>query len=528
MKPSKPNFVFFCVDQMQAACLGCAGHPDVRTPHLDQLAQKGVRFDRAYCENPICTPSRVSMFTGLSSRQHGVLGNGRCIPHTTPTMVEALRNAGYRTHATGKFHLQPWSSPPESEVQSLRTMPYSHENGQLWDQREITSLPEGYFGFETSDFVGGHGDYVFGAYEHWLREQHPGFAVPRIKNVREAWRKPFDVPIEHPGYIGACFQLDIPAEIHYNTWIAERSADFLRTADVERPFFLWCSFPDPHHPFAACNPYNDLYDPDELTLPANWNQKVPETSGLAAIPRHMHGFRMEAFDEAGLRHNLAQTYGMITHIDDCVGKVLEELKRSGRADETHIAFLSDHGEYLGGHHLVTKGNHPFEEIMRVPMIWKAPTDRAEPAVVDGIVSLLDLAPTVLELAGVPLEKLCPEPHVRGPDLGWIGGQSLRECLLNSQPLPDRPFIATREDHWPRGHERSGMLRLRVLYRRNWKLIVTDQPAIGALFNLEKDPLELTDLWGDPAHREVRRGLMEEYRLEALRTEYHGLGRISSA
>jgi arylsulfatase A-like enzyme len=529
----RPNFLFFCVDQMQAECLGCAGHPDVRTPNLDRLAARGVRFERATCENPICTPSRISILTGLSSRQHGILGNGRLLRHTVPTFASVLRRAGYRTQACGKMHLQPWSQERSLRNSGVdrRGLPHSWEDRLLWQEGTIKAVPEGYFGFEACDLVTGHVDYAGGDYLHWLEREHPDWAVPIENTSRVDWRDPFPDKIEHPGHIGSCFRLKMPAEIHYNTWIADRSGDFLRAQKGDDPFLLWCSFPDPHHPFAAAGVYNDMYDPEVLRLPDTWDQYVDADCGLDAIPHHMHGFRHEAFNEAGLRHILAQTYGMISHVDDCVGKVLTALQESGHADDTVVVFLADHGEYLGSHHLLAKGNFLFEELMRVPLIWCDPQTSQKGTVASERVSLLDLAPTILDRVGISMENLWPEVHIpqRAP-YPCFDGRSLNPRIRDGKALEPRDFLASRDDHfaaWSPEY-RPGLLRLRCFYRDDWKLVVSNQGDIQALYHLGEDPHECRDRWNDPACAATLSELLSACRLHCLDREWIGHGRVGSA
>ena len=159
---SRPNFLVFVVDQMHSGSLGCNGNPDVQTPNIDSIAQQGVTFSRCYCNNSVCMPSRSSMITGLTPRQHGCITNGTLLPEHIPTISGALADAGYRTHAVGKLHLQPFSVKATADNSIL-----SWESRELWDNGQITSLPSPYYGFQTTDFVGGHVSYNFGDYTNW-------------------------------------------------------------------------------------------------------------------------------------------------------------------------------------------------------------------------------------------------------------------------------------------------------------------------------------------------------------------------
>ncbi len=528
----RPNFLVFCVDQMQAACLGCAGHPDVRTPNLDQLAARGTRFERAYCENPVCTPSRLSLFTGMSSRQHGVTTLGRFVPETTPTVASALREVGYRTHSSGKLHLQPWGLGDLQVEDRGRNIHYSGREGlKAWNEGRIPSIPEGYFGFEKVDFVGGHADYAYGDYLNWLDREHPRWGASLREHFRDAaWA--YSRTGEHqltPEGIAKCYRMEIPEELHYNRWIAGRTIAFLNQLSERDSFFSWCSFPDPHHPFAATRPYSEMYSPGDLTLPATWNDPAGQGQGMQGVPAKAYGVELDAFNEAGLREMLAQTYGMITHIDDCIGEVLRALEDSGKANETEIIFLADHGDYLGSHHLVTKGLFLFEEIMKVPMIWAAPTaqteaiGRSEP----GLASLLDFAPTILSRAGLDMKVLKPFNHWVGNDLPWFDGIDLSATIDRGTHLDERTLIGTKEENGCTIPGSTHGYRARCYYRENYKLILSNIPGNRALFDLAADPREEHSLWDNPEYRSIRDEILLEYALDSLDSEYCGLPRMNA-
>ena len=499
--PDRPlSFLVICVDQMQGACLGIHGHPDVQTPNLDALARSGTSFRRAYCANSVCMPSRASMITGLTPRQHGVITNGTNLPGEVPTLGAALMGAGYRTHAAGKLHLQSWS--PACYVPEGEEPGWSWEDGDRWNRGTIERLPLPYYGYQSVDMCGGHVDYCFGDYRRWLKAEHGG--------VFEQYAAP-------PGERVApdCWPIDVPPELHYNTWIADRSREFITSLDNAQPFFLWCSFPDPHHPFSACAEYKARFDPSSLTLPSTWNV---EEDAAPTLTERRNSYRMAQFDETGLRQILAETYGMIAHVDECVGRVIEALDQSGRADDTVIVFTADHGEYLGAHHLVGKNLWHLEELVRVPYIWHIPGQKAQ-GVRDDIVSHLDLVPTILELAGLSPQALCRRPY-GGYRHGGISeppampGRSLGPTLRKDAPLDPKPALIEFDSDNEPGH----MIRMRTVIDGDWKLIYYGTPGEAALFNLADDPEERVNRFHDPSCIEVRATLMETMIRTLIRTD----------
>ncbi len=532
----RPDFLVICVDQMQAASMTCAGHPDVKTPNLDKLAAAGTRFSRAYCENPVCTPSRLSIITGLSSRQHGVYCNGQFLPSDIPTVTSVLREAGYRTKACGKLHLQPWSldwsrnsNPQRGWRRQVQDGLHSFEDQNMWNSGKITTIPPGYFGFESVDYVGGHIGYTFGDYKTWLREESPEWH--RILSDPD-WRKGerfqacyfHDNEAQTPGGIAASWRMNVPIELHHNTWIADRSIAYIDSLQEDEDFFLWCSFPDPHHPFAASKPYSEMYDPDTVTLPPNWENAFTANE----LPMRSHGIPLSQFNERGLREMLAQTYGMITQIDDNIGRLVQCLEDNGRLDDTVIVFMGDHGDYLGAHHLICKGVFPFEELIRVPYIWRAPA--ATPAqCCDVPVSLLDFAPTVLDYAGVPLDELKPRlDYGVNSEIPWFNGISLKQALGDGVDAPARPLMITKEESNVHNSQGGPEVRGRCLISGTKKTTIYARHADNCLYDLESDPYEQRNLWDDPSAATLQAELLKQFAEESIWTEFVGVGRTGGA
>ena len=482
---SRPNFLIFIVDQMNSFSLGFHDNPDIHTPNLDRLCTAGVSFGRAYCSNPVCSPSRATLHTGLTPRQHGLTTNGCLLADEIPTLPEQLADAGYRTHCAGKIHLHPFTTAERHRNET----PISWESRQLWNEGVITELPHPFYGYQTTDYVGGHVDYVNGDYVTDLEARHPG---SRAKLGQES--------AYHTLPNSETWRMPIEAERHYNHWIADRSMDFLDSIQQGESFFLVTSFPDPHLPFAACRPYSEMYAPAELTLPTTWNEPDHPCQYLAG--RNWYPDQLD-WDEAVLRESIAQTYGMITHIDDNVGRVLSHLTKVGLADNTVIAFLSDHGEYLGAHHLLSKGPWPYEQVVRVPYIWNAP-DSIPQGRRDDVVSLLDFAPTILDYAGISQESM----FMRGNwhcDFVGLPGRSLREAITSSDSLDDTGALVEFDDDY-----RSGtMCRYRMLIKSRFKLTVYGGTGQGVLFDLEADPFERRNLWNEPAYLESKCGMLSD-------------------
>ena len=249
--PRKPmNVVFITTDQMRADSLGCAGNPIVRTPHLDRLAAEGVLAERMYVAQPLCMPSRSTIITGTTPRVHGVWTNGIALDPEVPTFGHMLSDAGYHTALIGKAHFRPYG------FDGGEADPAEVEREDTWEQSLVPEDWHGpYYGFEHVDLTLRH---------HYLRQGHIG------RDLRERAPESIDlIGIEHaledPTWDGA-WKNGLPLEHHPSTWITDRTINYLENAG-EEPFFVWASFPDPHHSFTAPKPYCDAYDPADMRIP---------------------------------------------------------------------------------------------------------------------------------------------------------------------------------------------------------------------------------------------------------------------
>ena len=502
-----PNFLIFITDQQRADHLGCAGHPVLQTPSIDAIAARGVRFERSYVACPLCQPARATLFTGLTPRGHGVRTNGIPLSPSVPTFVEALRQGGYRTHSVGKLHLRnfweprPSGGPPSDLDRMLETR-------WLWLEDRMSALPANYAGLETADFTGGHGPGIFGNYQRWLRDQDPD--GPRLLS-REAGEPP-------PSGAEQSWTMALPSELHYNTWIADRSIDFLRReAAADRPFFLWCSFPDPHHPFAIPRPWSNLYNPDDEALP---NRRPGE---LDDLPPHYRQIFDEALQTSGrraptrirddqMRDVTAITHGMISMVDQQVGRVMSELERLDLRENTVVVFMSDHGDMLGDHWIINKGPFHFDGLLRVPTIWSWPGHFGEGVVSEALTNQLDFAPTVLDLAGVPIpEGIASDPPEAARQLPAWPGASLGQLLAGqASKVHDQLLVENDEDYLG--------LRLRTLITEDYQITAYPGQPYGELFDRGEDPGQLHNLWNDQGYQGVKSELLIRLMAEIVRTD----------
>ncbi len=499
----KKNVLLICVDEMRADHLACMGNPLVKTPNLDRLAAMGTLFRRGYCNNPICMPARASMFTGLLPRDHGLRVNGQTAHPGLPWLAQIMAEAGYRTHAAGKLHLTPWVG--KSSREEAEKFP---EDMDFWRDGTHTTFPAPYFGFQSVDFVGGHSSYIYGDYLEWLKERggHREDLQPAKERIS-------------PG--GQSYRMALPEELHYNRFIADSAIGVIEesASPDAPPFLVWCSFPDPHAPVAAPNPYYDLYPPEDMPLPA---RREGEVDDLPQVYRQVlagdlrpNGCNSAGITDAQWQEILAGTYAMVTHLDNEVGRLLDCLERTGQLDDTLVVFLSDHGDMMGDHGLLWKAFYTFRGCIQIPYIVALPGGAAG-AANDALVCQLDLLPSVLDWCQLPLpgadwtERETPfsrgevQPLQLYPGRSWLPvarGQKdgIRDCVVVENDDPTMGF------------------RVRCLVTDHYRLTVYPGMDEGELFDLRNDPNELRNLWSQPASQarrhELTAKLLDAYALE---------------
>ncbi|MBI2442271.1 MAG: sulfatase-like hydrolase/transferase [Lentisphaerae bacterium] len=493
---AKPNVLIFCVDQMRADYLSCAGNPVVKTPNLDNLAARGTIFSRSYCSNPICMPARATMFTGLLPRDHGLRTNGQFMRPGLPTLPGVLADSGYRTHAAGKLHLTPWvpNINPPAPAQYPECLQY-------WNEGIIKKFPVPYYGFQTVDFVGGHTSYAYGDYIHWLSAQGGDREMLAARKTRKT-------PSAAPG----CYQMALPEELHYNRYIADSTIRlFAEVAQAKKPFFAWCSFPDPHPPLAPPAPYGAMYNPKDIPLPRGREgerRDLPAYYEQIIAGKKQNGAKVASGLPADqLQEMMALTYGMITHIDHEIGRVLKALQERGLADETMVVFLSDHGDMMGDHGLIGKGPFTFQGCIRIPTIVSAPglsAGRLCPA----LISQIDLLPSILDYCAIPAPGsnwTTKDGHFTWGQIQPLAvypGKSWLKLLKGELPVT-RTAVVIENNDLPTGYH------IRCLVTEKHRLTIYPGTPDGELFDLSNDPDEAHNLWYRPEANALKNALIIE-------------------
>ena len=447
-------------------------------------------------------PNRATLLTGRYPSAHGLRHNGNHLSRHATTFVEVLREGGYKTAHIGKSHVQPMTSHPAAPRVDPKTLGLLDE---AWkddggDYREETperyagetpyafKLP--YYGYDHVDMVTNHGDQAHGHYDQWLRSRSP---------QATAWRDRAN-QLPHNYICPQAIRTPIPEELYPTAFIRDHAVEWLRgTKGDDQPFFTFISFPDPHHPFTPPGKYWELYKPEQFKVRLPFEAHHNPVPPLLWTRSHMLDNTQDtqsqiAFmaTEHQLKEAMALTCGMIAMIDDAIGAVLEELRKSGHFDDTVVIFNSDHGDYLGDFNLLLKGALPLKSITNVPFIWSDPAG-PEACVRHALASTADLAPTIIERAGL-------KPY-------WgIQGKSLVPAIRDDTRPHDQILIEFQD-----GAPRLGFAEpafVRSLITETHRLTLYKGETWGELYDLVKDPDETFNLWGEPSEATTRARLTE--------------------
>ncbi len=457
MTDERPNILWICTDQQRFDTIGALGNAHVSTPTIDALCRSGTAFTHAYCQAPICTPSRASFLSGMYPSSIHVNRNGNdTFPDNVRLVTKMLADAGYVCGNVGKLHL-----------------------ASAFRRREPRA-DDGYSYFEYShaprdDWEVGHD------YADWVRAK--GHVLAELTQDLDG----------------------VPEELHQTTWCAEKSMAFINR-NRGHPWLLTINIYDPHPPFNPPARYRAMFDPaempgphfresdlrqQEVLAPVDFQSKARDPSNLdiknPIIPKSMERGNIEAGESSGERDARtlqAAYYAMIKLIDDQMARVVALLDESGLRDRTIVIFSTDHGESLGDHGLIQKGCRFYEGLVRVPLVMNWPERIGADVVSHALVELLDQAPTILDYAGLPVPAT-------------MHGRSLRPILEGTvDPHYHRDFV--RSEYYDALDLPGGSLA--TMFRdRQFKLVVYHQHPFGELYDLEADPWEFDNLWDSPQH-----------------------------
>ena len=451
------NILLITTDQQRRDTLGCYGATVCQTPNLDALAATGMRFTHALTNTAICTPVRASLLTGMAPFHHGLLANFE-------------RNVGY-----------PWEIPAHNTLLPLYLQPAGYVCGSVGKWHVGVRRGPDYYGFEGQHTPGwappyDHPDYLAHLQEHGL----PRFSVcDEVRGVFPNGRPSLPMMGVH----------DAPLEASYCYYLADRTIQFLRryAERLQRsgqPFFLACHFFGPHLPYFLSEAVLSRYDPGQVER----HPSMAETFGgkPAVHKRYSDHWAFDTYPWPVWQQITAAYWGYVNLIDQQIGRVLATLEALGLADSTAVCFAADHGGFVGNHRLADKGPMMYDDIYRIPMILRRPQTTQPGAICEALVTFMDLMPTFLDIAGVPVPQTLDAhslaPLLRDPEASWA----------------DVAFAEFHGHHFPYPQ--------RMIRSHTHKLVV-NPPDVNELYDLCADPWELHNVYDHPVYADVQRELM---------------------
>ena len=439
----RPNILLIYTDQQRWDTIRYGGNPAIITPNLDRLAREGVLMDNAFCNNPVCMPSRQSMLSGLYPSTVGCTTNGIEMREDIWTLPRILKAYGYTTANIGKLHFK------------------NHSNR---DHRE----PHPSYGFDTlilSDEPGCYDD----AYIQWVKNHDPS----QVDNCRistpPAWEGP--PVVKHPRNTHEPYCFEGPEHLTHSAFVADEVAEFIHQQDGEKPFFVIAGFYAPHAPLNPPERFVKMYEQDLLPLPFMdaENSDVPWT-GMDLTDDHWRMIK-------------AYYYALISHVDDQIGNILQALEDKALLDNTIVIFTSDHGEHLGDHGLIQKGPPGLDSCVHVPLIFSCPS-LFKPQRVADLIEAVDIAPTVLELCGIQVPP-------------FFQGRSFYQRLAMGDYQPRTSVYIEYKDPF-----RSSWKTVRThAFKYSRFRQGSDEAAVGELlYDLEQDPHEQCNVAGEKRYQ----------------------------
>lgn len=485
------NILFIMFDQLRWDYLSCYGHPHLQTPHLDRLAARGVRFDRAYIQSPLCGPSRMSTLTGRYVHSHGATGNYSPLKVGELTMGDYLRDVGMSCWLIGKTHMM----ADLAGIQRLGIDPNGVVGRRVAEcgfdiyERDDGMRPQGPGGFYDEGGALKYNEYLRGrGYESdnpWHDYANSG--IDDEGNVLSGWfLKNSDL------------QANIREEDSETPYLTRRAMEFIEAQGDDR----WCchlSYIKPHWPYIAPAPYHAMYGPEQflprVATQAEYDNAHPVLKGF------MNGPAGRAFADDGVREKVLKAYmGLVKQCDDQMGVLFGWLEKTGRMENTMIVVTADHGDFLGDHWLGEKMFF-YDSSVKVPFIVYDPSPKANATrgtVCDELVESIDLIPTFLDTAGGDAAAVS---HI-------LEGKSLTPILHGTAHAPLRDYAICEYDFsmGPGPRRALGLAaadaRMFMVADKRFKFIHFEGGFRPMLFDLENDPDELVDLGESSAHKAV--------------------------
>jgi arylsulfatase A-like enzyme len=490
------KILFITTDQMRFDAIGANGQKIARTPNIDALAKAGINYTRCHAQNVVCMPARATMITGQYVSTHGVWMNGVPLPADAPSVARLLKEKkNYRTALIGKAHFEPFLD--------LQMQFYENRMARLGEFGP-------HRGFDHMELAAHTGVGPL-HYPQWLMQKDPSAAAnfypvlgPGLVQNAFGEGDTGAVQVKHNG---------IDRSLYHTEWVAERTIAYLKSLGDDEDWFVWMSFPDPHHPWDP--PQSELYRHPwrDLPVPSGYpGTRDAIERVLDGKPAHWKkwwtGELVTNFEApptwvpASLTPDQLREIDAMIHIkneliDEAIGDVMTHIGARGWDGDTDVLFSTDHGEFQGDFGLLFKGPYHVDSLMRLPLIWRPALNAGvTPTHIDAPVGQVDFAPTFCEIAGIGAPN-------------WMEGSVLPR---SAGEAAKREAVFT---EWDSEHQ-DVTVSLRSLYRDGWTITAYNASSIydgseGELYHLADDPRQWRNLWDEPSAAGMKRDLLDDLR-----------------
>lgn len=467
------NIVWFCTDQQRWDTIHSLGNPYIKTPNIDKLVAEGVAFTRAYTQAPICTPSRSCFLTGRYPRTTKAFFNGNDTYSKDEKLVtKLLSDRGYTCGLSGKLHL----TSAQGRMENRTDDGYSYIQ---WSEHP------------NNDWPNGENDY-----QNWLKEK--GQKWEEIYGGKYTSMATWP-PTPNPNFTGKT--VGVPAQYHQTTWCVEKAIEFIeQNRGKETPWLISLNPYDPHPPLDPPQEYKDRLKIEDMPLPL-WKEGELDNKP----PHQQKDFyqggqdgQAEPFPELSdddKRERFRDYYAEIELIDDQFGRLMDYLEEIGEKDNTLVIFMSDHGEMNGDHGLYWKGAYFYEALTHIPLIMSCPSRFPKGLKCNALVELVDIAPTLMELAGYEVPF-------------YMQGKSLAP-ILTGQASPDyhKDSVYSEYYYCLKGTHEDIFATMR--FDGRYKIVNYHNKEFGELYDLEHDPEEFVNLWDNPDYAVLKAELIKK-------------------
>jgi arylsulfatase A-like enzyme len=489
----RKNILFIMFDQLRFDYLSCAGHPHLRTPNMDRIAQQGVRFSRCYVQSPICGASRMSFYTGRYASSHGAQWNNFPLKVGEQTLGDHLRKLGMSSHLVGKTHM----SVDKEGMKRLGLNPDSVIGARVSEC--------GFDLFARDDGLWGQGPDGF--YDE-RRSPYNEYLKSRGYEGENPWHDYANAAVDDDGELASGWFMkhaDKPANIDEpdseTPWLTREVIRFMDSRTDDNPWMCHASYIKPHWPYIVPEPYHNMFGLNHV--PAAMRHPAERDNSHPVFAQFMNNMIGKAFQRDEVREAVIPAYmGLIKQCDDQMGVLFDHMEKTGRMDDTMIVVTSDHGDYLGDHWLGEKGLF-HEQSAKIPMIIYDPSPEADAGrgtVCDALVESIDLAATFVEFGGGDVPDHVIEGHSLMPFLKGEEASEWRDFAISEYDYSATP-MAVNLGLSPRD------ARLFMVADKRWKFMHAEGsgpegPFRPMLFDLENDPEEFHDLGDCDEHQSI--------------------------